>query len=63
MSEQIDLDQNKRIGRLEDRLNEVENNISAITAKLDVIQQLCKGLMLLAGLALGVDVVPMMGGM
>lgn len=63
MSEQIDLDQNKRIGRLEERLNEVENNISAITAKLDVIQQLCKGLMLLAGLALGVDVVPYMGGM
>tara|TARA_Y100000004_G_scaffold182241_1_gene228782 strand:- start:1216 stop:1407 length:192 start_codon:yes stop_codon:yes gene_type:complete len=63
MSEQIDLDQNKRIGRLEERLNEVENNISAITAKLDVIQQLCKGLMLLAGVALGVDVVPMMGGM
>tara|TARA_R100000353_G_scaffold175851_2_gene147426 strand:+ start:6729 stop:6917 length:189 start_codon:yes stop_codon:yes gene_type:complete len=59
----IDIDQNQRIAALENRVNEVENHISAITAKLDVIQQLCKGLMVLAGLALGVDVVPMMGGM
>ncbi len=54
----IDIDQNQRIAALENRVNEVENHISAITAKLDVIQQLCKGLMVLAGLALGVDVVP-----
>ena len=59
----IDIDQNQRIAALEQRVNEVENSISAITAKLDVIQQLCKGLMILAGVALGVDVVPMMGGM
>lgn len=59
----IDIDQNQRIAALESRVNEVENSISAITAKLDVIQQLCKGLMLLAGVALGVDVVPIMGGM
>ena len=59
----IDIDQNQRIAALELRVNEVENNISAITAKLDVIQQLCKGLMILAGVALGVDVVPIMGGM
>ena len=59
----LDIEQNSRIRGLEDRVNEVENQISAITAKLDVIQQLCKGLMLLAGLALGVDVVPMMGGL
>lgn len=59
----IDIDQNQRIAALEQRVNETENHISAITAKLDVIQQLCKGLMVLAGLALGVDVVPIMGGM
>ena len=59
----IDIDQNQRIAALELRVNEVENSISAITAKLDVIQQLCKGLMILAGVALGVDVVPIMGGM
>jgi len=59
----IDIDQNQRIATLETRVNEVENTLSALSAKLDVIQQLCKGLMLLAGVALGVDVVPMMGGM
>ena len=59
----IDIDKNQRIAALESRVNEVENSISAITAKLDVIQQLCKGLMILAGVALGVDVVPIMGGM
>lgn len=63
MMTDVDYDQTKRIARLEDRLNQVENDISAITAKLDVIQQLCKGLMVIAGLALGVDVVPLMGGM
>ena len=59
----IDIDQNQRIATLENRVNEVENTLSALSAKLDVIQQSCKGLMLLAGVALGVDVVPMMGGM
>ena len=59
----IDIDQNQRIAALESRVNEVENSISALTAKLDVIQQLCKGLLILAGVALGVDVVPIMGGM
>ena len=58
----LDIVQNSRIRGLEDRVNQIENEISAITAKLDVIQQLCKGLMVLAGLALGVDVVPMIGG-
>jgi len=58
----LDIEQNSRIRGLEDRVNQIENEIAAITAKLDVIQQLCKGLMVLAGLALGVDVVPMIGG-
>ena len=58
----LDIEQNSRIRGLEDRVNQIENDISAITAKLDVIQQLCKGLMVIAGLALGVDIVPMMGG-
>jgi hypothetical protein len=59
----VNIDQNKRIGKLEDRLNVVENNLSTITAKLDVINTLCRGLFLLASLALGLDVVPMMGEM
>ena len=57
----LDIEQNARIRDLESRLNNVENEISAISAKLDVVQALCKGLMVIAGLALGVDVVPLMG--
>ena len=59
----IDIDQNQRIATLEQRLNMVENDLSAITAKLDVIQTLCRGLFVVAGVALGVDVIPIMGGM
>ncbi len=60
---EIDNEQSRRIRNVEDRLNELENQFSAITAKLDILQQLCKGLMVLAGVALGVDVIPIMGGM
>ena len=56
-------EQSRRIRNVEDRLNELENQFSAITAKLDILQQLCKGLMALAAVALGVDVIPIMGGM
>lgn len=59
---EIDNEQSRRIRNVEDRLNELENQFSAITAKLDILQQLCKGLMVLAGVALGVDVIPIMGG-
>ena len=58
----IDIDQNQRIAALENRVNMVENDLSAITAKLDVIQTLCRGLFVVAGVALGVDVIPIMGG-
>jgi len=58
---EIDNEQSRRIRNVEDRLNELENQFSAITAKLDILQQLCKGLMVLAGVALGVDVIPLMG--
>lgn len=60
---EIDNEQSRRIRSVEDRLNELENQFSAIAAKLDILQQLCKGLMVLAGVALGVDVIPIMGGM
>ena len=58
----LDLEQNSRIRALENRINDVENNISAIMAQLSMIEKLCKGLFIVAGLALGVDVVPMMEG-
>ena len=55
-----DAEQNLRIRDLESRLNTVENDLSAILARLDTLTQIGKGIVLLAGLALGVDVVPMM---
>ena len=58
---EIDKDQTVRIGKLEDRVNQVENEISAILAKLATLEKLAKGLMILAGAALGVDIIPMMG--
>ena len=54
--------QNERLSKLEDRVNMVENDLSAILAKLDLSQQMMKVLLVVAGTALGVDVVPMLGG-
>ena len=55
-----DAEQNLRIRDLESRLNTVENDLSAILARLDTLTSIGKGIVLLTGLALGVDVVPMM---
>jgi len=57
-----DQTQNERIAKLEERVNTVENDLSAILAKLDLSQQMMKVLLVVAGTALGVDVIPMMGG-
>ena len=57
-----DTTQNERISKLEERVNMVENDLSAILAKLDLSQQMMKVLLVVAGTALGVDVIPMMGG-
>ena len=52
--------QNARIRDLEGRVNQVENDLSAILAKLDTLTTVAKALALLAGAALGVDILPMM---
>jgi hypothetical protein len=52
--------QNSRIRDLEGRVNQVENDLSSILARLDTLTTLAKGLMMLSGLLLGVDVVPML---
>tara|TARA_R110002012_G_scaffold68169_1_gene177188 strand:+ start:1252 stop:1437 length:186 start_codon:yes stop_codon:yes gene_type:complete len=53
--------QNARIRDLENRVNQVENDLSAILAKLQTLTTIGKAIALLAGAALGVDVLPMMG--
>tara|TARA_R100001594_G_scaffold62118_1_gene96397 strand:- start:1889 stop:2077 length:189 start_codon:yes stop_codon:yes gene_type:complete len=54
--------QNSRLRDLEKRVNEVENNLASILTELNNIKTLAKGLLMAVGLVLGIDVVPMMGG-
>mgnify|MGYP003568053068 FL=1 len=56
----LDDEQNRRIRSVEDRVNLLENELSSITAKLEVLQGLSRAVLIVAGLALGVDVVPLM---
>jgi hypothetical protein len=56
-----DDEQNRRIRDVEARVNAVENNLSAVLAKLDTLTSIGKGLAVLAGAAIGIDVLPMMG--
>ena len=57
----VDTDQNTRIMKLEERVNETENHVAAIMAKLATLENLAKALMIMVGAAIGIDVVPMMG--
>tara|TARA_R110002020_G_scaffold204396_1_gene408465 strand:+ start:793 stop:972 length:180 start_codon:yes stop_codon:yes gene_type:complete len=52
----IDIDQNQRIATLESRVNEVENNISAILARLDQATNLLKIVGIGIGAMIGIDV-------
>ena len=54
--------QNSRLRDLEKRVNDVENSLASIMTELNNIKTLAKGLLMIAGLALGVDVVPMLEG-
>ena len=56
----IDKEQNERIRLIETRINEVENQLSAISAKLEVVQNLSRGVLVIAGVVLGIDVMPML---
>lgn len=57
----LDAEQSQRIQNLEARVNEVENQLSAILARLDTLTSIGKALAVLAGAAIGVDVLPMLG--
>ena len=56
-----DDEQNRRIGDVEKRINELENNVAAMIAKIDTLISIGKGLVMMVGIALGVDVMPMLG--
>tara|TARA_R100000329_G_C7499532_1_gene175870 strand:- start:29 stop:220 length:192 start_codon:yes stop_codon:yes gene_type:complete len=57
----LDKEQSQRIQTLEARVNEVENQLSAILARLDTLTSIGKALAMLAGAAIGIDVLPMLG--
>ena len=57
----LDIEQSQRIQNLENRVNEVENQLSAILARLDTLTSIGKALAVLAGAAIGVYVLPMLG--
>ena len=57
----LDQEQSQRIQNLEQRVNEVENQLSAILARLDTLTSIGKALAMLAGAAIGIDVLPMLG--
>tara|TARA_R100000908_G_scaffold65323_1_gene54298 strand:- start:3456 stop:3647 length:192 start_codon:yes stop_codon:yes gene_type:complete len=57
----LDIEQSSRIQNLENRVNEVENQLSAILARLDTLTSIGKALAMLAGTAIGIDVIPMLG--
>ena len=56
----VDKEQNERIRLIETRINEVENQLAAISAKLEVVQNLSRGVLVIAGVVLGIDVMPML---
>lgn len=62
MDEKQDKEQNYRIRDLESRLNTLENQVFALIAKIDTLTSMGKGLMILCGAMIGVDVMPMIGG-
>jgi len=61
VTEALDVEQSQRIQNLENRVNEVENQLSAILARLDTLTSIGKALAMLAGAAIGIDVIPMLG--
>ena len=61
MSAEHDGEQNKRLRMLEMQVNQLSSDMAALTAQLSTLTSVGKGLCLLAGAAIGIDVVPMMG--
>lgn len=55
-----DVTQNRRIEKLEVRLNDLENQLNLLLGKIESLTQIGKVLALAVGTAIGIDVVPMM---
>lgn len=60
MVEQDD-EQNRRLRTLEQQVNQLSSDMAALTAQLTTLTSVGKGLAILAGTAIGIDIVPLMG--
>lgn len=57
---ELDKSQNRRIEALEKQILQTSIELSSLTAKIDTLTNIGKALCILAGAALGIDIIPMM---
>ena len=57
----MDGEQNQRLREVEYRGNQIESDLAAIMARLDTLTSVGRALAILAGAAIGIDVLPMVG--
>lgn len=57
-----DEEQNTRIRALEEKFNTLSSDVAALTAQLATLTSVGRGLAIVCGAMVGVDVIPMLGG-
>lgn len=57
----MDGEQNLRLREVEARVNQMESDLAAIMARLDTLSSIGKALAILAGAAIGIDIMPILG--
>jgi|TARA_R110001606_G_scaffold381692_2_gene543032 tetrahydromethanopterin S-methyltransferase subunit G len=57
----MDSEQNLRLREVESRMNSIESDMAAIIARLDTLSSIGKALAILAGTAIGIDIMPLLG--
>ena len=58
-----DIRQDKELSSLREKVNQLETDLGILTAKIDTLTQVGKYILIAVGASVGIDVVPMMGGM
>jgi len=62
MSDDHDSEQNRRLRTLEQQVNQLSSDMAALTAQLTTLTSVGKGLAAVCAAAIGIDILPMMGG-
>ena len=57
----MDSEQNLRLREVESRVNQIESDLAAVLAQLNTLSSIGKGLAILAGASLGIDLMPALG--